>query len=355
MERQIEQKKPSTDSADVDDSTGESSPSDSDSDNCNKSQHYCTSCDNNNPVCSWCAQCKEQLCDGCVKAHRRVKVTKDHSISDIGKESQQYCTSCDNNNPVHSWCAQCQEHLCDDCVEAHQRVKVTKGHSISDVVTKHMSKPNKPKSRVRPTPLVTKRSASTNRSVEVQACKKRKLEVNGIAVIKADYNKKQYCYFCGGKFSKICRHLETVHSDKEDVKTLAALEVKSPPTKERRRAIKKLANLGNHRNNLEAVTSGRGELIVAKRPPEGMTKTFRDYYPCVFCLGWYSKQELWKHARDHCPFRLEKRENIDSTGILTEGRALVREQPTGHPQLSKLLSKLRDGAVKDIILGDELG
>ena len=128
MERQIEQKKPSTDSADVDDSTAESSPSDSDSDNCNKSQHYCTSCDNNNPVCSWCAQC--------------------------------------------------EEHLCDDCVKAHQRVKLTKDHSISDVVTKHMSKPNKPKSRVRPTPLVTKSVIRSLESLEVQACKKKKLKVS---------------------------------------------------------------------------------------------------------------------------------------------------------------------------------
>lgn len=50
-----------------------------------------------------------------------------------GNESQHYCT-CDDNNPAHSWCAECEEHLCDDCVKAHQRVKVTRDHSISAIV-----------------------------------------------------------------------------------------------------------------------------------------------------------------------------------------------------------------------------
>ena len=41
-----------------------------------------------------------------------------------GNESQHYC-ACDDKNPAHSWCAECEEHLCDDCVKAHQRVKVS--------------------------------------------------------------------------------------------------------------------------------------------------------------------------------------------------------------------------------------
>ena len=51
-----------------------------------------------------------------------------------GNESQHYCSSCDDNSVAHSWCAECEEHLCDDCVKAHQRVKVTKDHSISAIV-----------------------------------------------------------------------------------------------------------------------------------------------------------------------------------------------------------------------------
>ncbi len=42
--------------------------------------------------------------------------------------------SCDDRNPAHSWCSDCEDHLCDDCVKAHQRVKITKDHNITTIV-----------------------------------------------------------------------------------------------------------------------------------------------------------------------------------------------------------------------------
>ena len=213
------------------------------------------------------------------------------------------------------------------------------------------SKENKPHQY--PRAVVTKRSDS-DRSVKVQSCKKKRIEKNGVEVVESDYTKQEFCYFCGGRFSKLPRHLEAVHSDKEEVKELGKLEVKKVATKERRMAIRKLANLGNHRNNVEALRSGRGELVVAKRPPEALPKTFKDYLPCPFCLGWYSKYELARHAGGLCKFRDASKESNESS-ILEQGRALVRDDPKGHPLLSKLLSRLRDGEVKDIIREDDQG
>ena len=46
----------------------------------------CTACSgeslglNRNPVTSRCRDCNEDLCDACVGAHQRVKITRDHSI-----------------------------------------------------------------------------------------------------------------------------------------------------------------------------------------------------------------------------------------------------------------------------------
>ncbi len=40
-------------------------------------------CEEKNPTTSWCAECEEHLCDECVKAHRRVKLTRDHAITAI--------------------------------------------------------------------------------------------------------------------------------------------------------------------------------------------------------------------------------------------------------------------------------
>ncbi|KAG8222694.1 hypothetical protein J437_LFUL002751, partial [Ladona fulva] len=40
----------------------------------------CTSCAEDNPATSWCVNCSEFICDACVEAHHRLKITKDHSI-----------------------------------------------------------------------------------------------------------------------------------------------------------------------------------------------------------------------------------------------------------------------------------
>lgn len=38
---------------------------------------------------------------------------------------------CSNDdNLATSWCVDCQEYICDNCVEAHQRLKITKDHTI---------------------------------------------------------------------------------------------------------------------------------------------------------------------------------------------------------------------------------
>lgn len=40
------------------------------------------------------------------------------------------CSSCDEGNAASSRCLDCQEHLCDNCVRAQQRVRLTKDHYI---------------------------------------------------------------------------------------------------------------------------------------------------------------------------------------------------------------------------------
>uniref|UniRef100_A0A4W5MT73 E3 ubiquitin-protein ligase TRIM71 n=1 Tax=Hucho hucho TaxID=62062 RepID=A0A4W5MT73_9TELE len=40
------------------------------------------------------------------------------------------CSSCDEGNPASFHCLDCQEYLCDNCIRAHQRVRLTKDHFI---------------------------------------------------------------------------------------------------------------------------------------------------------------------------------------------------------------------------------
>ncbi|XP_076842365.1 E3 ubiquitin-protein ligase TRIM71-like isoform X2 [Brachyhypopomus gauderio] len=43
---------------------------------------------------------------------------------------QPQCSPCDEGNPASSYCLDCQEYLCGNCVRAHQRVRLTKDHFI---------------------------------------------------------------------------------------------------------------------------------------------------------------------------------------------------------------------------------
>ena len=44
-----------------------------------------------------------------------------------------YNYSCEDQNIADSLCEDCNEHLCTDCVKAHQRVKMTKDHVITAI------------------------------------------------------------------------------------------------------------------------------------------------------------------------------------------------------------------------------
>ncbi|XP_072572817.1 E3 ubiquitin-protein ligase TRIM71-like isoform X2 [Paramormyrops kingsleyae] len=44
------------------------------------------------------------------------------------------CLSCDEGNPAASRCLDCQEYLCSNCVRAHQRVRLTKDHFMERLV-----------------------------------------------------------------------------------------------------------------------------------------------------------------------------------------------------------------------------
>ncbi len=40
------------------------------------------------------------------------------------------CSSCSDDASATSWCVECSEFICDNCVQAHQRLKITKDHTI---------------------------------------------------------------------------------------------------------------------------------------------------------------------------------------------------------------------------------
>ena len=90
--------------------------------------HQCISCDDKSPANSYCMNCNEWLCDACVNAHQRVKVTKDHIIqaksnnsstdpeidSNIIKEKPLFC-KIHPHEQLKLFCANCDKLTCRDC------------------------------------------------------------------------------------------------------------------------------------------------------------------------------------------------------------------------------------------------
>ncbi|XP_070562888.1 E3 ubiquitin-protein ligase TRIM33-like isoform X2 [Ptychodera flava] len=95
-----------------------------------ESETKCTSCDDNATVTSYCDDCSEWLCDACVQAHQRVRVTKDHIIQPKeSAEAAQKGTSMSPGSfrerplmcPLHKqeqlklYCETCDKLTCRDC------------------------------------------------------------------------------------------------------------------------------------------------------------------------------------------------------------------------------------------------
>uniref|UniRef100_A0A8C8RGW7 RING-type E3 ubiquitin transferase n=1 Tax=Pelusios castaneus TaxID=367368 RepID=A0A8C8RGW7_9SAUR len=123
-----------------------------------KSNQVCTSCEDNAEANGFCVECVEWLCKTCIRAHQRVKFTKDHTVRQkeevspeaVGMNSQRpvfcpyhkkeqlklYCETCDKLT-----CRDCQllehkEHRYQFIEEAFQNQKVI----IDTLITKLMEK-----------------------------------------------------------------------------------------------------------------------------------------------------------------------------------------------------------------------
>ena len=103
-----------------------------DSDGDSAVAHNCTGCEENVAASYFCMDCNEWLCEPCAQAHRRVKVTKDHSVESIGQLSASAAGSSGNSLaaaskrrslmcPTHPnellklYCETCVKLTCRDC------------------------------------------------------------------------------------------------------------------------------------------------------------------------------------------------------------------------------------------------
>ena len=111
------------------------------------------------------------------------------------------------------------------------------------------------------------------------------------------YDKKQYCLFCCKPYSKMARHLETVHCN--EVEVVKAVMFPKNST-ERRNGLNHLRKRGIFAHNADVVRQGGGHMIPCYRPKQSTEAV--DFIHCIHCQGLYSKKSLWRHVRI-CPLK----------------------------------------------------
>ncbi|XP_019617204.1 PREDICTED: E3 ubiquitin-protein ligase TRIM33-like [Branchiostoma belcheri] len=89
----------------------------------------CSTCDEGNVATCWCRQCDDFLCQDCLTAHQRLKLTRDHDTlslqelksrstsNPLAVKSQRQPTCPEHNGEeLRFYCQTCQSPICRDCL-----------------------------------------------------------------------------------------------------------------------------------------------------------------------------------------------------------------------------------------------
>ncbi|KAK7877456.1 hypothetical protein WMY93_031796 [Mugilogobius chulae] len=106
------------------------------------------------------------------------------------------------------------------------------------------------------------------------------------------YDKKFFCFYCSKSFSKMARHLKSMHISVPEVEKAFSCPKGS---KERKMQLSLLLNKGNRAHNNQVIKKGTGT-VVPRRQPTQHTKA-DDFVHCINCEGYYKRQSLWRHMK----------------------------------------------------------
>ncbi|XP_018326695.1 E3 ubiquitin-protein ligase TRIM33 [Agrilus planipennis] len=112
----------------------------------------CSSCSDDALAVSWCADCLEYICESCVQAHQRLKITKDHTIktkeegllenhtSTNASSNQNLMCSVHPHEKLSLFCENCDKLTCRDCqLIEHRDHKYKFTHEIASDTRKFIS------------------------------------------------------------------------------------------------------------------------------------------------------------------------------------------------------------------------
>ena len=136
------------------------------------------------------------------------------------------------------------------------------------------------------------------------------------------YNKAHSCLYCESEVLKIARHLEHVHCSEPEVRKILAMDKKDISAQQRPKSeFERLRLKGNFYHNIRVLKCG-GELKVLRRPAEGELISYKQFVPCVHCLGFVQKTELWRHVA-HCQFNDKCKDEAKNRKLQYESELLL--------------------------------
>ncbi|XP_030369843.1 transcription intermediary factor 1-alpha isoform X2 [Scaptodrosophila lebanonensis] len=103
----------------------------------------CSSCSDGAVATSWCVDCSEYICDSCVQAHQRLKITKDHTIKPKDEANNEQLPGTAGVDKLHMcqmhtqeklslFCETCDKLTCRDCqLSDHRDHKYKFAHEIA--------------------------------------------------------------------------------------------------------------------------------------------------------------------------------------------------------------------------------
>lgn len=179
------------------------------------------------------------------------------------------------------------------------------------------------------------------------------------------YDKHHFCTFCGVEIhSKISRHLLQVHKDEPRIMQINLLP---PKSKKRLIDLEILENEGNFKHNVDVISKGEGNIVVARREEDNMYEV-KDYLPCEYCKKFVLIKNMWTHHKTCAVFHFyyktpkgpedienEDEDDIENNGV-RRGRNLLNSALHGNTDSSivKLLSRMKNDDIKECVVKDQL-
>ena len=142
------------------------------------------------------------------------------------------------------------------------------------------------------------------------------------------YNTKHSCMYCSKLVTNMSQHLLGVHRRCPEVRKVAKIRVSDSDSpsirkekqKERKRLFDVLRIKGDNMHNVKVLQQKRGEMLLSKRPREGLDITH--YGPCPNCSEWVKLSVLVRHqlkcvSKDEAAPKMTKGEMLLQSQILS--------------------------------------